>query len=300
MSIDFEDQLRADMGRVQVSVRPGLAREAHRRHTRSRHRTALAVAATGTAAAVAGATAGVALTSRTPAGTPVETTAYVVSHVTSALNTTNAIGYATSAFSGPALTTKFRVMAVGRVEWDYGDRTRELVETRAGQPLSDTSTGPQGKGWRVLSVSYIDRTWSVATLPHDQPPRPTGGDNLCDNGVLALFDTQLKTAADWKHIITSGLACGAFTTDGRQRVDGVDAIRLISHHVAPQTTIWVNPVSYLPVRLTNQVHVISGSTWKQTVATITTDFRWLPPTRANLKDLTAPIPAGFREAGTKS
>ena len=54
MSIDFEDRLRADMGRVQVRPRPGLAREAHRRYVKSRRRTALAVAATGTAAAVAG------------------------------------------------------------------------------------------------------------------------------------------------------------------------------------------------------------------------------------------------------
>jgi len=32
MSIDFEERLRADMGRVQVRPRPGLAREAHRRY----------------------------------------------------------------------------------------------------------------------------------------------------------------------------------------------------------------------------------------------------------------------------
>ena len=78
MSIDFEDQLRAEMGRVQVRPRPGLAREAHRRYARSRRRTALAVAATGTAAAVAGATAGFALTAGTPGTGPIETTAYVV------------------------------------------------------------------------------------------------------------------------------------------------------------------------------------------------------------------------------
>ena len=75
MSIDFEDQLRAEMGRVQVRPRPGLAREAHRRYARSRRRTAFAVAATGTAAAVAGATAGFALTAGTPGTGPIETTA---------------------------------------------------------------------------------------------------------------------------------------------------------------------------------------------------------------------------------
>ena len=66
MSIDFEERLRADMGQVEVHPRPGLAREAHRRYRQGRRRTALAVAATGTAAAVAGATAGFALTAGTP------------------------------------------------------------------------------------------------------------------------------------------------------------------------------------------------------------------------------------------
>ena len=100
MSIDFEDQLRAEMGRVQVRPRPGLAREAHRRYIKSRRRTALAVAATGTAAAVAGATAGFALTAGTPGTGPIETTAYVVNHVSSALAATDAIGYTTSRYSG--------------------------------------------------------------------------------------------------------------------------------------------------------------------------------------------------------
>ena len=34
---------------------------------------------------------------------------------------------------------------------------------------------------------------------------------------------------------------------------------------------------------------------KQDAGTLTIDFRWLPPTRANLRELTAPIPPGFRE-----
>ena len=39
-----------------------------------------------------------------------------------------------------------------------------------------------------------------------------------------------------------------------------------------------------------------GGTGKQAAGTLTIDFRWLPPTRANLRELTAPIPPGFREA----
>jgi hypothetical protein len=49
------------------------------------------------------------------------------------------------------------------------------------------------------------------------------------------------------------------------------------------------------VRLTGRVQLIGGGTDKQDAGTLTIDFRWLPPTSANLKELTAPIPSGFRE-----
>ena len=61
------------------------------------------------------------------------------------------------------------------------------------------------------------------------------------------------------------------------------------------TTIWVDPSSYLPVRLTGRVQLILGGAAKQGTTTLTVDFRWLPPTSANLKELTAPIPKGFRQ-----
>jgi hypothetical protein len=303
MSTDFEDKLRADMGRVPVTARPGLAREAHQRNARRRHRTALAVAATGTAAAVAGATTGLALTTTSgtsqPSGrAPVETTAFVVSHVTSALATTDKIGYTSSAFTGPGLTTG--VLTDRLALWAYGDLSRQLTESKTGQPLYDTSTAPESGGWRILAVSYPDRDYidvtashAAVSLPLSQLYSPPA--DLCASGVLTVGNASTKTAADWAAIITNGLKCGAFTTDGRQWVDGVDAIKLIGHRTVPQTTLWVDPGSYLPVRLTDQVHVILGSAAKQTAATLTTDFRWLPATKANLKQLTAPIPPGFRE-----
>jgi len=308
MSTDFEDKLRADMGRVQVSPRPGLAREAHRRYTRSRRRTALAVAATGTAASVAGATAGLTLTtatsgtSATAARGPVQTTAYVVSRVTSALAATNTIGYSTSSFSGPAAKTTRLANRIA--EWDYGDLGRQFIESQSGQPLFDTSARPQGGGWQIRSVSYPARDYSDVTVTHAAVSFPVGqiyepSADLCTSGVLTLGNARTKTAADWAAIIANGLKCGAFTTDGRQWVDGVDAIKLIGHRTASQTTIWVDPGSYLPVRMTDEVHVMFWRTAKQSTATLTIDFRWLAPTKANLRQLTAPIPAGFREVSGK-
>ena len=295
MSIDFEDQLRADMGRVQVHPRPGLAREAHRRYARSRRRTALAVAATGTAAAVAGATAGFGLTAGTAgtAGTgPIETTGYVVNHVSGALAATDAIGYTTAHYSG---TDAIGIFSDRVLEWEFGELSRQLIESSAGQPIVDNSARPEDGRGAILSVHYPIREWMRIKVPLSELPRPSGGnDNRCEANFLSAFAPG-HTAADWKQIIAAGLKCGMFTVAGRQWVDGVDAIKLTGHTPAAGTTIWVDPSSYLPVRLTGRVQLILGGAAKQGTTTLTVDFRWLPPTSANLKELTAPIPKGFRQ-----
>jgi hypothetical protein len=295
MSVDFEEQLRADMGRVQVRPRPGLAREAHRRYIRSRHRTALAVAATGTAAAVAGATAGFALASGT--GTsgagPAETTAYVVDRVGAALTATNAIGYTSARYSGAGAVGIFS----DRFEvWELGSRSRQLFESSSGQPIFDGSARPKDGRGVIIAVHYPSREWTSSTVPSSELPGPSAANGArCEDDFLSPFAAGRQTAADWKEIIQAGLGCGMFTVAGRQWVDGVDAIKLDGRNQAAGATIWVDPDSYLPVRVTGRVQLIAGGAGKQDTGTLTIDFRWLPPTRANLKQLTAPIPNGFRK-----
>jgi len=293
MSIDFEERLRADMGRVQVRPRPGLAREAHRRYITRRRRTALAVAATGTAAAVAGATAGFALTAGTAGTATIDTTAYVVNHVSAALAATDAIGYTTARYSGAGA---IGFLGDRVVEWEFGDRSRQLIESSAGRPIVDNSARPQGGRGAIISVHYPSRDWMSITVPFSELPQPSAAGTRCEYDFLSAFSAGRNNAADWKQIIAAGLRCGMFTVAGRQWVDGVDAIKLAGHTPAAGTTIWVDPSSYLPVRLTGRVQLVAGGTEKQDTATLTIDFRWLPPTGANLKELTAPIPAGFREA----
>lgn len=294
MSIDFEERLRADMGQVEVRPRPGLAREAHRRYQRGRRRTALAVAATGTAAAVAGVTAGFALTAGSSGTATIETTAYVVNRVSGALAATDTIGYSTSRISGlrgwpPVMT--------GRTDiWQFGGRSRDLI-TAAGQPATDIMRRAEGRSLVLTIIDYQDRTWTSTTIPPDQRLTPIEGNSLCSGrasgSVQTLYGEDGKSAADWRHIIETGLKCGAFTVAGRQRVDGVDAIKLTGHKTIPDSTIWVDPRSYLPVRLVS--HGQTAGNVAPTAITLTVDFRWLPPTRANLAKLTVPIPAGFQK-----
>jgi hypothetical protein len=295
MSIDFEERLRADMGQVEVHPRPGLAREAHRRYQKGRRRNALAVAATGTAAAVAGATAGFALTSASPGTAPIRTTAYVVNRVSGALAATDAIGYSTSRLRGPGAPT----VITGPIDtWQFGARARELIGTAAGQPATDLLWHAEGRSSVLTIIDYQNRTWTSTTIAPDQQLTPTDRNGLCSGDVQMLFGSDSKTAADWRHIIETGLKCGAFTVAGRQRVDGVDAIKLAGHKSVADTTIWVDPGSYLPVRLVSygQVQRVgNGAGNRPTPLTLTVDFRWLTPTRANLAKLTAPIPAGFKQ-----
>jgi hypothetical protein len=55
------------------------------------------------------------------------------------------------------------------------------------------------------------------------------------------------------------------------------------------TIIWVDPATYLPVRLTTQ--------WTRPVASVPMrfDFRWLPLTSANLALLKVRIPRGYAQ-----
>jgi hypothetical protein len=157
----------------------------------------------------------------------------------------------------------------------------------------------------VTEVDYQDRTWARGTPQPGQVPPPTEGNNLCGGGSLDLFGNESKSAADWRNTIETGLKCGAFTVAGRQWVDGVDAIKLAGHKTGPGSAIWVDPDSYLPVRLVSNTPVVqygadyNGADTGLPSITLTIDFRWLPPTRANLAKLTAPIPDGFRKVAYK-
>lgn len=294
MIIDFEERLRADMGQVKVRPRPGLARAAHRRYQRGRRRAALAVAATGTAAAVAGATAGFALTAGGSGTGPIETTAYVVNRVSGALASTNALGEAISRLTGPGTPAALS----GPTEvWQFGERSRSLGETAADQPAYDNSSRPQGHGWLLVEVNYRSRTWWSLRLP-PLAFGPIKGTAPCGEVAPALIGADAKTAADWRRVIETGLTCGAFTVVGRQRTDGVDAIKLAGHQNLSRTTLWIDPRSYLPVRLVTREltqPAAVGAKRKPATMTLTIDFRWLAPTRANLANLTAPIPPGFRQ-----
>ncbi|HEY2265064.1 MAG TPA: hypothetical protein VGI96_20740 [Streptosporangiaceae bacterium] len=110
-------------------------------------------------------------------------------------------------------------------------------------------------------------TWSRFTAP------VPGGSDVGPGGAFS------------PSLLARGLTAGAWRVVGRAHVDGQPAIELKENGYRkgiPESLpgrLWVNAQTYLPIRL-----VFGGSVQ---------DFRYLPPTPANLALLRVPIPAGY-------
>ena len=91
-------------------------------------------------------------------------------------------------------------------------------------------------------------------------------------------------------LLHTAISCETLTEAGQQRVDGIEATRLTSSAGSLiSDTIWVNPATYLPVRVV--IRLAAGPSVVQRTADIT----WLKPTAQNQAALTVYIPAGFRQ-----
>ena len=303
MSIDFEQRLRSEMSQVAVRPRPGLVTDAYRA-CHARRRTARAVAAgTAAVAAAAGTVIGAGVTASpgavpAPIAVPARTTAYVVSHVSSALAATSAVDYTSTHYtvSGgpsplPGLTTTVEHV------WRSGIRERVLTQTLGGRPRYDVWVRRVRGKITVVNVDYPSRTWTSWVARAMPPPSDASRCDMAD----PMGDTpKVATATDWKSFIEARLRCGDYRVAGSQRVDGIDTIKLAGRLTESNSTLWVDPRTYLPVRVAGSWHPTGGrqapSGKPAAAVTITawTDLRWVPPTRANLAQLTGPIPAGFR------
>ena len=146
-------------------------------------------------------------------------------------------------------------------------------------------------------VDYLTRRWarqSGVAGQTEPAPRPTGC--LRAGAVLSpLFGPTSKLSASSSsasvvQLLHAAISCGTLTKAGQQRVDGVEATKLTSSSGSLiSETIWVNPITYLPVRVV--IRSAAGSSAAQQTADIT----WLKPSAANLAVLTVSIPAGFRQ-----
>jgi hypothetical protein len=73
----------------------------------------------------------------------------------------------------------------------------------------------------------------------------------------------------------------------------------LEHFLAERArwTLYVNPQTYLPVRMVGSTQTFGGpggGTLFQSV----TDVRWLPPTKANIRKALVMIPPGFHQVSS--
>jgi outer membrane lipoprotein-sorting protein len=312
MSTELEQQLRDDMDSFtrRLTLPAGLAANAYR-NGRKRQRTVrmlIAAAATtalagGVAAAVASGGPGTAEQSR------IDTAAYVIPHVRHALSVAewnNTVVYYRTT-SGTSMT--WRPVPGGAIgSGIVGDGTEpgadsyetmvkyqdRFVFSAFGQDgqrvFSELSV--LGKGsWTTTAVLYSSATWWNAATPTSPPPKKT---------TKCVTDRDSRTSdgpsGDLPDFIKDQLTCGVFKVAGTEVVDGVNAIKITgsatsAFPAASQTqysgpTYWVDPETYLPVRMT--------LTRNGTLAT-QYDYQWLSPTPANRALLDLPVPAGFKQ-----
>jgi len=279
-----------------IAVPGGLARRAAR-HRRRRIVTR-ASAAAGAAVAVAG-VAIAATTAATPRDGGTSASARLVSDIRSALDA--------AATGGDVV----RVRAPnGQTDlWYYRSAREILMRSEAfsasGQPSFDQGYTATSTSFTETSVSFQEKNWSTWTVKADLL-RQIGRPGLHSTCVAAICFTQdpATLTAD----IREALSHGKLTRDGTEDIDGVDTIKLVSVRNKPPasadanflvaTTLWVNPATYLPVRLqiNTTVTLPDGHT---SHAVFSSDVSWLPPTSANLANFRVRIPPGYTQVPGK-
>jgi hypothetical protein len=297
MNTDVEQLLRESMERYTADLLApaGLTYLVARRR---RRRLVLRSLTGGAAVLVAGAAA-LAVTvvpSVTGPARPALDTAYVIKNVSDALNAAE-----------PGTIAQMRVTTSGgpgavtsAEEWSNGNEWRSVTYSSPGHPSYDEGF-TTASGYTL--VSYPTKTWArQAGVGGPSAPAPGSPHTLRDCGPavgafpvlfrLGLPGTSTSASSLPTTVATAlhtAVSCGTLTVAGRQTVDGTDAIKLTSRAGSPLAeTIWVNPDTYLPVR------VVVRSAFTQGLRQ-TADFAWLPPTAQNLAKLTVPVPAGFRQ-----
>lgn len=292
MNTDLEQRLHDDMERATqgVHVPPGLALKAYRHHRRHAT-TTRTVTAAGAAAVLAGGlmVAGASGAFGHQAGKQrIATDAYVISRVERALSSrdmNNMVGH-TRTVDPPGITLRPVPGGVNgsggpggsqqgggyEVVWAYHRTSKMSAFTATGQRIFDERITAGKQSLTTTAVSYTSHTWWTA-----QSARPAVS-GASSASCLPRGEIRLGGGGNaWPDFIRSQLGCGAYTVVGRQAAGGVNAIEIKGN--GGYITLWVDPSTYLPIRLT------AGG--------VQIAFQWLTATPAHLAMLNMPVPAGF-------
>ena len=275
--------------------------------------TLLAIGIAGAAVAVVAvlvATAGPGrIAKRVTSPLPPRTASYVLSHAEGALTSAerhnliqevHEVGQGASfnlGAPGPGRTAN----AARAVIWIHRGLTRTEGVTVAGTPVFDNTVkltySPRHIYLSSQSVNFTARTWwqhRTRIRGHLNPiwsPPPS-----CQ--AASLPSPGGSPGDNWPAQIRMGLRCGVYRVAGTGWIDGVRATEIVPRYRRPphrvhfiSQTVWVSRSTYLPVRV--------RWSWPRghglPEGSLTGDFTWLAPTRANLASLQVRIPHGYHQ-----
>jgi hypothetical protein len=301
MNNDVERLVRDGLDRLAATAKApaGIFASAQRHNHRRRVAVGSALAS-GTAAVVAVAVVaatGAAGQQVSPGILHARTEAYVVlQHTARALAEQNRVMFGRSSSRGtggdktPTLSTT----------WSYRDAS-SFVEFWPGTTryLDDGTAEIHGK-LRTAYVTYFDRKWSGGAPPEQPAP-------ACSKSARLGMGGPAPAVQDWPGFVGTMLGCGDATVTGRVWINGVHTIRIAGRPVrarlpkgmvkqtttSVQFTLYVDPATYLPVRLSGSTASFGGGAPRYTYSTVT-NIQWLPPTAANIARSIVTIPPGFK------
>ncbi len=301
MGTSFEDLVADSLHRraAAVQVPANLAGLAHR--ARARRRRQFALRSGLTMATAAGLAIAIPLATATgprqaaPGALPARTVAYVVGHsersiAASAAAKVQVVHSVYRGFGAPfAAPVGSRVTAHVTTTWSYGARQREQAYAADGRPVLAeafaNSASSRGRGAET-GADYVTRTWWRLSAPAVHPVQPPPPARCLRELADPMFWPGETPSVRWLRYY---LRCGFLRLAGHQRVDGIDAIKIVSVGMRTlKQAIWIDPATYLPVR--TFTFVTAGTRWS-----ILASYHWLPATPRNLGLVNLAIPAGFRQ-----
>jgi hypothetical protein len=236
-----------------------------------------------------------------------QTTAYVVKRVESALAQNRMVFRGTSNSMGQLSVT-----------WAYGRRSRfeEFTGKECGHSLPSGECTHRGGSERFLAdgttfvhgkltgvyVTYFNRRYSLSRV-WTPPPSACSPEAALEMGGPGV------ATAHWSAFIHATLACGAARVTGHVLINGVETTKISGKPVTVKLspgyakvihekwersywTVYVDPKTYLPVRMSGSGRMFGGPMASYTASSVT-DVRWLKPTSANVAKATITIPPGF-------
>jgi hypothetical protein len=314
MNTDVEELLRDGMERFTAGVQApgGLAGAAARRHRRRTAVRAALVSSVATVSAVAAVIAMIAVADARASRAEAQTVANLTAQVRRAVANDNMVyvGHTNDSF-GPDVVWTYGNQSRWTEYWpatDYrdrvvnGQRLWDFPPQDRGQAYSAEGTALVGGKLMGVYVIYPDRKYSLSRR------LPVQASACTTTGALELGGPAV-VGVNWKSFIDEMLACGAASATARVRVDGTETTKITGKPVTVRLSrgyskvvhakwvtvewaLYVNPRTYLPVRVEGSTRTYGG--WAGTsLASEVTNVRWLAPTKANVAKTLVTIPAGF-------